>query len=195
MMRSPLVLLLAGLAIGGLAFGSCQASRASDAEIRLQAALASHAESLAVWGVTRDSLGRSMDSLRADSALLAQRYAAVRRFVPAAKDSITRLLALLPDSITVGITAAVAVVQAAYETCEAIRANCEARAANAEARAAGDSLALARTQFLLTQTEAQWRAEQRRNAPGFLGLRAFWHARRFTIPLTALTTFLLLDRR
>src|SRR6267142_487988 len=53
---SPLVVLLIGLAIGGFAFGSCQASRASDAEKSLQNALAAHRDSLAQWHIERSAL-------------------------------------------------------------------------------------------------------------------------------------------
>jgi hypothetical protein len=79
--------------------------------------------------------------------------------------------------------------------CANLLQNCELRARNAEARVQGDSMVLAQTVLLLHHTEAAWHTEQRKNQPGFLGLRSFWRARRYTLPLVALSAFLLVTRR
>jgi len=80
-------------------------------------------------------------------------------------------------------------------TCEATTANCELRAQNAEARVRGDSTQLLRLTALTDTLEVAWNTARRQNSPGFLGLRAFWKARSYTLPLTALSAFLLISRR
>lgn len=192
---SPLVVLLIGLAIGGFAFGSCQASRASDAEKSLQNALAAHRDSLAQWHIERSALSLAADSLRQALGPLQQAYKVARILGQRGRDSVAKLLALLPDSRRATIGPVIAALGAEGEACRALEANCEARAQNAEARVHGDSLQLTQTVLLLQKTEAMWHTEQRKNAPGFLGLRSFWNARRWTLPLTVVTGLLLLTHR
>jgi septal ring factor EnvC (AmiA/AmiB activator) len=189
---------LIGLGLGGIAFGSCQANRASDATRQLQEALAAHTDSLTVWTATRHALTAELQGLRADSAVL--RISLVR--TQASRDAAQRDAQTLATRLqTAGDTAGARVVRVADSTAQAERAgcslviqNCQARAENAEERAAGDSILLVQTALLLKQTGDAWRTEQRKNAPGFLGLRAFWKARTWTVPLAAVTTLLLLKK-
>lgn len=191
---SPLVLALAGMLVGALAWGSCNASRASQAEIRLAAVLADDSLAAAQWARTRDSLATDLRELRGDSAMLAVRSATARRAAQAAHDSIGALLAILPDTQRLPLERAVTVLQAETAACRESLANCELRAANAEARVRGDSLRVASLTLLTDSLEAAWRTAQRQSAPGFLGLRSFWRARSWTVPLAALTAFLLLQK-
>lgn len=189
---SPLVIFLVGALVAALAWGTCNAGRASDAEIKLAAALAAQRDAATHWTAARDSLMQANTALRADSAFLDAQRRATRVM---AKDSIGKLLAQIGDTTARSHAAeAVRVVYLEVEACQDQLANCEHRAANAEARAAGDSVLLAQTVGLLQQTEAAWRSEQRKNAPGFLGLRRFWQARSWTVPLAAVTTLLLIRK-
>lgn len=190
---SPLVLLLSGALVGALAWGTCNAGRASKAEIRVAALLAQDSTDADAFQRTRDSLRGIVVGLRADSAVLAARAATLARRLPAAHDSLRRLLAMLPDSTRTPLDSAVAVVTAAYESCEAIRANCEARAANAEQRVAGDSIRILELEALSRTLEGEWRAAEQRAKPSFF--RDLWRSRRVTLPLMALSAYLLLSRR
>lgn len=191
---SPVVVLCVGLAIGGALFGSCQASRATEAEIRLQDALAQHRGSLDAWEDERTGLTRRLGALQRDSGALALRYEGARRSAAVARHRGDSLLALLPDTLRVAVRLTFDSLSAETAACDAVLRNCELRAANAEARAQGDSIHLVETAKLLLTTEGQWRMELQRNRPGFLGMRAFWHARSWTIPLAAVTTLLVLQR-
>lgn len=195
---SPLLLLCIGLALGGLAFGSCQASRASEATFKLEALLAARDSSAALEAARQDSLRHELRALRVDSATL--HVSLVR--TQASRDAAQREAQTLAIRLQVaGDTAGARVVRVADSTAQAERIgcslvvqNCQARAENAEERAQGDSILLVQTHTLLVQTEAAWHTEQQRNRPGFLGLRSFWHARSWTVPLAAVTTLLLLSR-
>jgi len=186
------------LALGGFAFGSCQAGRASDAELKLQAALQAHTDSSHRWTLKRDSLTDALQGLRADSTVL--HVSLVR--TQASRDLAQRNAQALASRLqTAGDTAGARVIRVADSTaqverqgCSLVVVNCEARAENAEERAAGDSVLLDQTQVLLNHTRAAWQSEQRKNAPGFLGLRRFWQARSWTVPLAAVTTLLLLKK-
>lgn len=195
---SPLVLLLVGIAVGGIAFGSCQRTRAETAERQLRESLAAQRDSANRWTLHRDSLTDRLRTLRADSQVLAVRSQQAQRATERAQAEARQFAQRLREA---GDTAGARVVLAAdsaaareREGCSLVVLNCEARAENAEERARGDSLLLAQTAILLRQTEAAWRTEQRKNQPGFLGLRAFWKARAYTVPLVAVTTLLLLRR-
>lgn len=187
---SPLTILLVGLALGGIAFGSCQGARASAATLKLEALLASRDSAAAHWKRDRGALETDNRRLRGDSAILAIRQQRTHR---EAVDSIGKLLASIDDTVARAVAQqATRVVYVELEGCQDQLTNCEQRAANAEQRAAGDSVILAQTVILLKQTGDAWRLEQRRNAPGLLGLRTFWRARAWTVPLVAVTTLLLL---
>lgn len=195
---SPLTLLLIGLALGGLAFGSCQGARASEATLKLEALLASRDSAAAHWTVERHALTEATRRLRGDSTML--HVALVR--TQASRDGAQRESQRLATRLqAAGDTAGARVVRVADSTAQAERQgcslvvlNCEARAENAEERAAGDSILLAQTHTLLVQTEAAWHIEQQRNRPGLFGLRRFWQARAWTVPLAAVTALLLLRR-
>jgi len=182
------------LAIGGLAFGTCQAGRASDAQIRLEAALAAQRDSALQWGKARQSLTLRLGALRNDSVALAGKYATARLWARMGRDSIAILLKQLPDSQQALFAPVITTLSAEGEACRNLLTNCELRATNAEARVRGDSTQLVRLTALTDSVEAQWHIELQRNRPGFLGLRTFWNARRYTLPLTALSAFLLLRR-
>lgn len=192
---SPLVVLLVGLAIGGFAFGTCQAGRASDATIRLEAALAAQRDSASRWQTARESLVMRLGALQRDSSTLARQYDAARAGSRMIRDSIGILLKQLPDSQRGALGAVITTLSAEGEACRNLLTNCELRAANAEARAHGDSVQLIATRLLLDSVGVAWHTEQRKNRPGFLGLRSFWRARSYTLPLTALTVFLLVTKR
>jgi hypothetical protein len=192
---SPLVVLLVGLAIGGIAFGTHQAGRATDAEIRLEAALAAQRDSASRWMASRDSLVGIARGLRADSQVLALRYASASQAARRAHRTADSLLARLPDTLRVGVRLVFDSLAGETQACQALLGNCELRALNAEARAHGDSMVLTQTVLLLQHTEVAWHTEQRKNQPGFLGLRSFWRARSYTLPLVALSAFLLVTRR
>lgn len=177
-----------------MAFGSCQASRATDAEIRLNDALSAQRDSASHWHTAREGLTVRLQALQRDSGMLALRYEVASRTASAARHRGDSLLALLPDTLRVAVRLTFDSLAGATVACQASLANCELRAANAEARAHGDSLQLFRSDSLLQTTEASWHTEQRKNRPGFLGLRSFWHARSWTVPLAAVTTLLLLRR-
>jgi len=70
--------------------------------------------------------------------------------------------------------------------CRGLLVNCELRAANAEARMQGDSQQLAQTVLLLQHTEAQWHTEQRKNRPGFLGMRDLYRAKKEIVGVAAI---------
>lgn len=193
MKLSPWMVLCVGLALGGLAFGSCQASRANEAELRLNDALAKHRGSLDAWEDERRSLTRDLSALRADSASLAIRYDAVRRAAPTLRDSIQHLLARLPDSTRARLQPAILELGAETTTCHEFLANCEQRVANANRRATGDSLQLLETAGLLRSTEGLWRDAERRARPSLF--RDLWRSRRVTIPLAALSALLLITHR
>jgi hypothetical protein len=192
---SPLVVLLVGALVGAVAWGTCNAGRASDANKQLRAALA---DSTHRWTMRRDSLTDRLRALRTDSATLATSLRSTQASRDAATAEARHLAQRLRESgDTAGARVLVTADSLAHAErlgCALVIQNCEARAENAEERAAGDSILLAQTAILLRQTEAAWRSEQRKNAPGFLGLRSFWKARAFTIPLAAVTTLLLLRR-
>lgn len=195
---SPLVLLLGGMLVGALAWGSCNASRASEANFKLDALLAARDSQATIEAARQDSLRRALRALRADSATLhvslvrtqASRDAAQRE----SKALVTRLQAAGDTAGARVIRVADSTAQAERLGCSLVVQNCEARAENAEERAQGDSVLLDQTQTLLNQTRAAWQAEQRKNAPGLFGLRRFWQARSWTVPLAAVTTLLLLRR-
>lgn len=189
---SPLTLLLIGLALGGLAFGSCQGARASEATLKLEALLASRDSAAADWKRERGPLETTVRRLRGDSAILAIRQQRTHR---EAVDSIRTLLATIDDTVARAVAQqATRVVYVELEGCQDLLSNCEQRAANAEQRAHGDSVVLAQTHALLVDVEAAWHTEQQRNRPGFLGLRRFWQAKAWTVPLAAVTTLLLLKK-
>jgi len=192
---SPLIVLLVGLAIGGIAFGTHQAGRATDAEIRLEAALVAQRDSASRWMASRDSLVGIARGLRADSQVLALRYANASQAARRAHRTADSLLARLPDTLRVGIRLVFDSLAGETDACRLVAANANARAQNCEQRARGDSLQLAQTATLLLRAEAAWHTEQRKNQPGFLGLRSFWRARSYTLPLVALSAFLLVTRR
>ncbi len=110
------------------------------------------------------------------------------------RDSITVLLKQLPDSQQALFGPVITTLSAEGEACRNLLTNCELRASNAEARVRGDSTQLVRLTALTDTLGAAWRTELQRNRPGFLGLRSFWKARSYTLPLTALSAFLLLRR-
>jgi hypothetical protein len=187
---SPIVLLLAGALVGVAAWGSCGWSGKSDATKRLEAALAEQDRAAHVWSATRDSLAQANDALRADSATLEARRRATRSM---ASDSIGKLLAMIGDSTAQQVVeSAVKVVYLEVEACQNQLANCEQRARNAEHRAAGDSSQLAATQQLLDTVRVRWQIAERKAAPSFF--RDLWRSRQVTLPLAALSAFLLLSR-
>jgi hypothetical protein len=189
-MKNSLVLMLAGALVGALAWGSCNAGRASDATKQLQAALAARADSSHRWTLQRDSLTDVLHALRADSATLEARRHAARRF---ATDSIGKLLAQIQDTSNRRVAdSAVSVVYLEVEACQDQLANCEQRAQNAEQRARGDSVTLARTQALLDTVRLRWTIAERKAQPSFF--RDLWRSRSVTLPLAAITTLLLLRR-
>lgn len=190
MKGSPLVLALASALVGAVAWGNCQRGRASDATLKLEAALAAHALEDAVAGDRQDSLRRVNLVLRDSAALLTTRYTALRRFVPTARDSIAKLLARLPDSVARPLGTEITVLREAGEACHATLTNCEARAANAEQRAAGDSARLVATHQLLATTEAAWHSAEQKARPSFW--RDLWRSRSVTAPLALVTIVVLL---
>lgn len=178
--------------LGAFAWGSCNASRASDATRQLEAALTQRDSAAAAWHRDRQGLEIVTRRLRGDSAILAIRQQRTRR---EGADSIGKLLASIDDTVARAIAQqATRVVYLQVEGCQDQLTNCEQRAANAEQRAWGDSVLLDHTQILLHQTGDAWRLEQQRNRPGWLGLRAFWRAKVWTVPLAVVTTLLLLRR-
>jgi hypothetical protein len=190
---SPLVVLLVGLAIGGLAFGFHQAGRATDAELRLEAALAAQRDSASRWTASRDSLMLRMRRLRADSQVLALRYRNAAQAAWRAHRTADSLLARLPDTLRVGIRLVFDSLAEETMACANLLQNCELRARNAEARTRGDSIQLVRLTALTDTLEAAWRSAERRARPSFF--RDLWRSRKVTLPLAALSVFLLVTRR
>lgn len=178
--------------VGALAWGSCNASRASDATRQLQAALAAHTDSLHVWTATRHALTAELQGLRADSQVLAVRSQRAQRAAILATDSLGKLLARVPDSVRAAVESTVTVFSEVGSACQAQLANCSLRAANAERRAAGDSSQLAATQSLLDTVRVRWSQAERKAQPSWL--RDIWRSRSVTLPLAAITTLLLLRR-
>jgi len=173
-----------------ISWGTCNAGRASDATVQLQAILSAQRDSASRWTRTRDSLTHENTALRADSATLEVRRQQVRRL---ASDSIGKLLAQIQDTSNRRMAdSAVRVVYLEVEACQDQLANCEARAQNAEARAHGDSLTLATTTALLDTVRHRWAIAERKAQPSFF--RDLWRSRSVTLPLAALTALLLLRR-
>jgi len=192
---NPFIVLLAGALVGALAWGSCNAGRASDAETRLNAQLAANRDSATQWDKARQALTVSLGALRRDSSTLARNLTLATGAAQRASQRAESLFLRLPDTLRVGVRLVFDSLAGATAACQALLVNAEARAQNCEQRARGDSIQLAQTASLLVATEAAWHIEQRKNSPGFLGLRSFWRARSYTLPLTALSAFLLLQHR
>lgn len=195
MKLSPAVLVLLSALAGALAWGNCQRGRADVMTLKLEVALQAHHDSIIRWAGRRDTLSQEIRALREDSTLLAQRVATARTQASLTRQRLDSLLARQPD-VALGDAVRRTLVADSVElaSCQAVGLNCEQRAANAEARASGDSVQLALTVVLLQQTEAAWHTEQRKNAPGFLGLGSYWRARAYTIPLTVLALLSLSHR-
>jgi len=179
--------------IGGLAFGTCQAGKASDAQIRLEAALAAQRDSAAAWGKARQALTVSLGALRRDSSTLALNLTRATGAAQRASQRAESLFLRLPDTLRVGVRLVFDSLAGATIACEASRANCELRAQNAEARVRGDSTQLFHADSLLTVTEASWHQAERQAKPSFF--RDLWRSRKVTLPLAALSAFLLLTHR
>jgi hypothetical protein len=191
MKLSPLMVLLAGALVGALAWGSCNANRASDAENRLNASLAAQRDSAAHWQATREGLITRLGALQRDSLALAVSYHAAQAQAGVARH---RLDSLLAGNANVALGEAVGRVLTAdsvqLETCQATIGNCELRAQNAEARVHGDSLQLLRLTALTDTLGAAWHSAERRAQPSFF--RDLWRSRSVTLPLAVLSVFLVL---
>ncbi len=182
------------MAVGGLAFGTCQASRATDAEIRLQDALTAQKDSASHWRTAREGLTVRLQTLQRDSGVLALNLARATGAAQRASQRAESLFLRLPDTLRVGVRLVFDSLAGETIACRGMLMNAEARGQNCEQRARGDSIQLTQTVRLLLQTEAAWHIEQQKNRPGFLGLRSFWHARSWTIPLAAISALLILRR-
>lgn len=193
-MRSPLVLALISALLGALVWGSCERQQVSEAERRVLTLLAERASADSLAQLARHEFEREMTGLRQDSARLAQALVRSTQSAVQARRTVDSLLAQAPDSVHSGFDTALTRITAFGTACTAALANCEARAANAEARRASDSLRLAATRALLDTVEGAWKRAQRQHAPGFLGLRRFWLARSWTIPLATVTALLIWRR-
>src|SRR6267378_2534344 len=162
---NPFIVLLAGALVGALAWGSCNAGRASDAETRLNAQLAANRDSATQWETARQALTVSLGALRRDSSTLARNLTRATGAAQRASQRAESLFLRLPDTLRVGVRLVFDSLAGATMACEAARANCELRAQNAEARARGDSNQLVRLTILTDTLEASWRSAERRAQP------------------------------
>lgn len=189
---SPLTLLLLGAAAGGLLFGSCQASRASEAEITLHLALAQHAHTDSLASLKQDSLRGVAVTLRDSASLLALRLRGATTIAAHARRAVDSLLALTPDSLRDALDSAVTRIGVVGLACAESLQNCEQRAANAEQRASLDSGRVVALQGLNHDLEDAWHSAEQRARPSLL--RDFWRSRRLTGPLVLLSVVLILER-
>lgn len=190
---SPLVLLLTGALVGALAWGNCNAGKASDAQKSLQNALQAHRDSLAQWQIERGALSLTADSLRTALVPLREAYKVSRVLGQRGRDSLTKLLALLPGSQRAPFEPVILTLTTEAAACHDLLVNCELRAFNAEARAHGDSLQLVTLQrFVSDSLEPAWQRAEQKARPSWL--RDVWRSRSVTLPLAALSAFLLVTK-
>lgn len=190
---SPLTLLLVGAVVGALAWGTCNAGKATDAQIRLEEALQAHKDSAAEWGKARQTLTIRLGALQRDSSALARQYAVASHSAAVARHRGDSLVLLIPDTLRVAVRLTFDSLAGEALACRGLLVNCELRAQNAEARAHGDSVQLLATQTLLDTVRVRWFIAERKARPSWL--RDLWRSRSVTLPLAAVTTFLLLTHR
>jgi hypothetical protein len=117
---------------------------------------------------------------------LRQAYKVARVLGQRGRDSVAKLLALLPDSQRVPLASAITTIVNVGDRCQELLVNCELRAQNAEARAHGDSTQLVGLQRFVSDTlEPAWHSAERQARPSFF--RDLWRSRQVTIPLIVLT--------
>lgn len=191
---SPLTLLLVGAVVGALAWGTCNAGKATDAQIRLEEALQAHRDSATQWQEARQVLTARLGALQRDSSTLARQYVVASHSAAVARHRGDSLLLLIPDTLRVAIRLTFDSLAGEAIACRGLLVNCELRAQNAEARAHGDSIHFADLQRFVSDTlEPAWHTAERKARPSWL--RDLWRSRSVTLPLAAVTTFLLLTHR